>query len=97
MKAFADIFRAKYGTKLAALQRAANVVGKIHPEKWDEFMMSQVMDILAEDDDLTEKFLDAAFADLVHELAIKPDPNYKPTERETAVCALADLITTLFK
>ena len=97
MKAFADIFRAKHEKELASLQRVANVAGKDRPEAWGKFMTNQVMDIIGKDDDLMEKFLETAFADLVHELAIKPDLNYKPTEKEKAVCALADLITTLFE
>lgn len=97
MKAFADIFRAKHESKLAKLQRVANIAGKDNPETWDDFMTSQVAQIMSEDDDLLEKFLDAAFSDLVQELSIKPDPNYKPTKKEEAMCALADIVTTLFK
>ena len=97
MKAFADIFRAKHESELATLQRVANIVGKDNPETWDEFMTSQVAEIMSEDDDLMEKFLDAACADLAQELSIKPDPNYTPTEREKAIYALADIVTTLFK
>lgn len=97
MKVFADIFRAKHEKKLATLQRVANIVGKDHPETWDDFVTSQVMETMSKDDDLMEKFLDAAFSDLVQELSIKPDPNYKPTKKEEAMCALADIVTTLFK
>lgn len=96
MKEFANMFKAKYEEKLAVLQRVANVAGKADPEKWDDFVTDNVIEILDEDDDLSEKFVDAAIADLVHELAIKPDLNYTPTEKEKVLAALAITITTLF-
>lgn len=93
MKEFAEFFKAKYENKLAVLRKVANIAGKSNPEKWDDFVTDNVIEILDGDDDLSEKFVDAAIADLVRELAIKPDPNYKPTEKEKA---LAITITTLF-
>lgn len=97
MKEFANMFKAKYEKKLAVLQRVANVAGKADSEKWEDFVTDNVIEILDGDDDLSEKFVDAAIADLVHELAIKPDPNYKLTEKEKALTGLAITIATLFK
>lgn len=97
MKEVAKIFKTKYEEKLAVLHRVANIAGKIAPETWDDFMTDNVIEILNGDDDLSEKFVDAAIADLVRELAIKPDPNYKPTEKEKALTGLAAVIAALFK
>lgn len=97
MKEFAKIFKAKYEEKLAVLQRVANIAGKVDPEAWDDFMTDNVIEILNGDDDLSEKFVDAAIADLVHELAIKPNLNYKLTEKEKALTGLAAIIAAFSK
>lgn len=97
MKEFANMLKSKYEEKLTVLQRLANMVGKVDPETWDDFMTDNVIEILdGDDDDLSERFVDAAIADLVHELAIKPDLNYTPTEKEKVSAALVITITTLF-
>lgn len=94
MKEFVEILKAKKSKEFESFQRLANVVGKDDPERWDNFVKAQIAEMITDDDDLMEKFLDAAFTDVVQELAIKPEANHKLSPREELLSVLAKLLNS---
>lgn len=92
MKEFVKILKAKKSQEIKNLQRAANIIDDYDPERWEAFMHDQIVNIVAEDDDLAEEMIMAAIDEIVMELAIKRDPNYKPSPRERLANVLAKFL-----
>lgn len=92
MKEFVKILKAKKSQRIEVLRITANIVGKNDPEKWDDFVKSQIIVMIEDDDDLMEKFLTAAFTEVAQELAIKPEENHKLSPQEELLSAIAKLL-----
>lgn len=93
MKNFVELFEKNHGQELDVLRRTADIAGRESPKHWEEYVKQEILSIMLNDNALADEMLDSVCELIVNEFRLMPDPNYKLTKEDKAICAEAAIRT----
>lgn len=85
---FSELFEKNHGQELDVLRRTADVAGRESPKHWEEYVKQEILSIMLNDNALADEMLDSVCELIVNEFRLMPDPNYKLTDEDKAICGL---------